>query len=160
MKFKDHRSPLIGVISDTHGTLPSAALEALQKVDLILHAGDIDRPEVLQALEEIAPVVAVRGNMDRGPWAQRLSPIEMVQAGDATIVVVHDRYTLDLDPLAGGFQAVVYGHSHRPALRQDNGVLFLNPGSASHPRFGTHPGVAHIRVDGKTLQAELIELVE
>lgn len=132
----------IGVLSDTHGNLDTAVMKALQGVDLILHAGDIDTPEVLEALEGAAPVKAVRGNMDRGRWARRLPAADAVEAAGHLIYLLHDLQQLDLDPAAAGFAAVVCGHTHRPAIHRRDGVLFLNPGSATHPRWGSDPSVA------------------
>ncbi len=125
----------IGVISDTHGMLRSGVTEAFQGVDLILHAGDIDRPRVLKALKEIAPVKAVRGNMDRGEWAAPLPVTEVVEIGDTTVYMIHNIHEMDLDPSGAGFQVVIFGHSHRSEIEEKRGVLFLNPGSAGPRRF-------------------------
>lgn len=148
----------IGVISDTHGMLRPQALEALAGVDLILHAGDIDVPQVLEELERIAPVKAVCGNMDFGPLRERLSETEVIEVGGYLLYILHDIGKLDLDPEASGFSAVVFGHSHRPYLEQKRGVLFLNPGSAGPKRFGKPVSVARIRGANGRLSARVIEL--
>ena len=125
----------IGVISDTHGLLRSGVAEAFQGVDLILHAGDIDRPQVLKTLQEIAPVKAVRGNMDRGGWTDALPSAEVVEFGNITIYMIHNIQDMDLDPAGAGFHVVIFGHTHQPKIEEKNGVLFLNPGSAGPRRF-------------------------
>ncbi len=151
-------SHLIGVVSDTHGRLPGDVLTAFKGVDMIIHAGDIDRPAILETLGKIAPVAAVRGNMDRGPWADKLPLTEVVEIGRTILYVLHDPCTLDLEPDASGFSAVISGHTHRPALETKNGVLFLNPGSAVMPRFNTPPCVALIRIHNGSLEPQFIEL--
>lgn len=154
--FPDAR--LLGVISDTHGLLRPEALEALQGVDAIVHAGDVDRPGILERLGEVAPVVAVRGNMDRGPWAASLPSTEAVEAGRFRLFVVHDLATLDLDPAAAGMDAVIFGHTHRPERRRKDGVLYLNPGSAGPPRSDRPVTLARLALEGERLAAETIEL--
>jgi putative phosphoesterase len=115
--------------------LRTSATEALKGVNQIIHAGDVGSREVLEALEAIAPVTAVRGNMDGGGYAKHLNPVEVVEAENISIYILHDLNQLDLDPVAAGFQVVVFGHSHRPAAMEKNGVLYLNPGSAGPRRF-------------------------
>ena len=146
----------IGVISDTHGSLDAAAINALRGVNLIIHAGDIDTPDVLRALNRTAPVTAVRGNMDRGRWSADLSAAEVVEAGESLIYVLHDLQRLDLDPAAAGFRAVVCGHTHRPAVRHRNGIVFINPGSAAYPRWGNDPSVAVLECGTADIQARII----
>jgi uncharacterized protein len=148
----------LGIISDTHGLLRPEAMKALAGVSLIIHAGDIDTPEVLDALCAIAPVVAVRGNNDKGSWAQALSETEVVEVGGVALYVLHDVKALDLDPVAAGFQAVVSGHSHRPGLVTRQDVLFLNPGSAGPRRFTLPVSVARLRICGASIEPQLIEL--
>ncbi len=148
----------VGVISDTHGELPPGVAEAFRGVDLIVHAGDIDRPEVLEALGFIAPVRAVRGNMDGGSWAQRLAGGEVVEVGEALLYVLHDLERLDLDPAAAGFSAVIHGHTHAPLIARSNGVLYLNPGSASRPRSSHRRSVALVRIAGKEVEARIVPL--
>lgn len=148
----------IGVISDTHGILRPEAGAALAGVDLILHAGDIDVPHVLEKLSQIAPVKAVCGNMDFGPLRESLPETEVVEAGDHFLYMLHDIGRLDLDPEAAGFAAVVFGHSHRPHLEQKGRVLLLNPGSAGPKRFGKPVCVARIDIANGRLSAQVIEL--
>jgi putative phosphoesterase len=147
-----------GVISDTHGLLRKEAVQALAGAEHIFHAGDIGGPEILAALGKIAPVTAVRGNVDRERWSQFLPLAEAVEFGGVTIYVLHDRAELDLDPAAAGFGAVVTGHSHVPLAETHNGVLYLNPGSAGPRRFRLPISVARLHVEGKTLRAELVQL--
>lgn len=128
----------LGVISDTHGLLRPEALQALAGVDHILHAGDIGDPAIIAELEAVAPVTAVRGNMDFGGWAADLPGTEVVEVGGVFFYVLHDLDQLDLTPESAGFQAVVSGHTHEPAIRWAEGVLYLNPGSAG-PVRGSKP---------------------
>lgn len=125
---------IVGIISDTYGLLRPEALEVLEGVDLIVHAGDIGSPRIIDALRELAPVCAIRGNVDRGPWADEFSASEIVEAGDLLLYVLHDLGQLDLDPAAAGFRVVVHGHSHDPKIAEKQGVVFLNPGSAGPRR--------------------------
>lgn len=148
----------IGVISDTHGLLRPQALAALAGSELILHAGDIGSPEVLSALQALAPVVAVRGNNDTAPWAQALPETSIVEAGGRRFHLLHDLKTLALDPLAAGFDAVVSGHSHKPLIEQREGLLYLNPGSAGPRRFQLPITLARLRVRDGRIDAELLHL--
>jgi uncharacterized protein len=125
----------IGVISDTHGMLRTTAYHALKGVDMIIHAGDVGSLEVLNVLREIAPVYAVRGNMDGGKLGVILAPAEVVDINGTLFYVLHDLGRLDLDPAAAGFSGVIYGHSHKPTRYENNGILYLNPGSAGPKRF-------------------------
>jgi len=152
------RQLVVGLISDTHGLLRPAAVKMLKGSDFIIHAGDIGDPQLLQELARLAPVTAVRGNVDRGPWASALPETEVLQAGSAFIYVIHNLAELDLDPAAAGFRAVVSGHSHRPAQREKDGVLFVNPGSAGPRRFTLPIAVARLHIAGTRVTAELIEL--
>jgi uncharacterized protein len=147
----------IGVISDTHGLVRPGALRALAGSELIIHAGDVGGPEVLEALAKIAPVRAVRGNNDKGAWAGRLPETDFVEAGRHTLFVLHDVKALDLDPTAAGFAAVIAGHSHRPRNELVHGVLYFNPGSAGPRRFSLPVTVGHIDA-GERLSASIIEL--
>ena len=149
---------LIGVISDTHGLLRPAAVKALRGSELIIHAGDIGTPQILEALHAIAPVIAVRGNNDRGEWARSLSDTEVVEAGTVTLYVLHNIKELDIDPVAAGFRAVISGHSHQPAIATQRGVLFLNPGSAGPRRFKLPVSVAHLHLHGHSVNAQVLEL--
>lgn len=148
----------IGVISDTHGLLRPTAVEALAGSALIIHAGDVGKPEILATLREVAPVVAVRGNVDRGAWAWKLPETEVAEVDQVRLYVLHDLAMLDLDPVAAGFQAVISGHSHQPSIEHRDGVLYLNPGSAGPRRFTLPISLALIRVEGTTLQPQLVEL--
>ena len=125
----------IGVISDTHGLLRDSALEALAGSELIIHAGDVGKPEILERLRAIAPVLAVRGNIDLGGWASALPKTAIAQTGRARIYVLHDIGELDLDPAEAGFHIVISGHSHKPSRADRDGVIYLNPGSAGPRRF-------------------------
>jgi len=154
----DSSETIAGVISDTHGLLRAEALEALQGVDLIVHAGDVGPREIIDDLERIAPVHLVRGNCDHGPWAQTLPETEVVSVADIDIYVIHDIGLLDLDPAAAGFGVVIYGHSHQPTLDRRNGVLFLNPGSAGARRFSLPVSVAHLHIIAGKAEAEILEL--
>jgi putative phosphoesterase len=149
---------LIGVISDTHGLLRREAIQALEGSELIIHAGDVGDPKVLDELRAIAPVVAVRGNIDKGEWAMNLPEYEIVERGGVSIYVLHDLNQLDINPEAAGVQAVISGHSHKPAMRTEKGVLYLNPGSAGPRRFKLPVTIAHLRINGKKLTAEHVEL--
>ena len=148
----------IGVVSDTHGLVRPGLLEALSGVEMIIHAGDIGGSEVLDVLRAHAPVVAVRGNMDGGPWAHGLRDKEVIEVDGSLLYVLHDAHELDLDPAVAGFRAVISGHSHQPSLRWRKGVLFLNPGSAGPRRFRLPVSAAILRLEGESLQAEWIEI--
>lgn len=154
-KKKEHR---IGVISDTHGLVRPEVIEAFRGVELIIHAGDVGRPEVLTTLQAVAPVVAIRGNVDRGEWAKRLPVTEVVTIGKILLYVLHDVHQLDLDPAAVGFRAVISGHSHQPSVEERKGVLFLNSGSAGPRRFKLPVGVALLHRKDNSLKAQLIDL--
>ena len=149
---------VIGVISDTHGLLRPEAVEALRGVELILHAGDVGSPEVLEALKGIAPVVAVRGNNDKGAWAEELPAWEVAEVGVVFIYMIHDVKEIDLSPAAAGFQVVVSGHSHKPSVEERKGVLYVNPGSAGPRRFKLPVSVARLTVSGETVSGEIVEL--
>jgi putative phosphoesterase len=149
---------LIGVISDTHGLVRPEALAALVGSELILHAGDVGDPTVLVRLAEIAPVRAVRGNNDRGAWADDIPLVDTIEAGGARIYLLHDAHELDLDARAAGVQAVVAGHSHRPRLEVVDGVLHFNPGSAGPRRFKLPISVGKLRVTRGTIKAEIVEI--
>lgn len=148
----------IGLISDTHGLLRPEALSALEGSELIIHAGDIGAPEVLEKLRAIAPVIAVRGNNDREAWAQEIPEVEMVKVGSVLLYVLHDVKELDLEPASAGFSAVISGHSHRPSLTELRGVRFINPGSAGPRRFKLPISVARLTLSDHGMNAELIEL--
>ena len=149
---------ILGVISDTHGLLRREAVEALRGADRILHAGDIGDPEILDTLAQIAPVTAVRGNVDTESWAQALPQTEVVEIGGVSIYMLHDLGRLDLKPEAAGIGVVVYGHSHKPKIEEKNGVLYFNPGSAGPRRFQLPLSVGKLFIDVKKVHAELIDL--
>ena len=149
---------LVGVISDTHGLVRPEALKALEGVSLIIHAGDVGTPDVLLRLENIAPVVAVRGNTDREGWAWKLPFTEAVDIGGVSLYVIHDLDRLDLDASASGFSAVINGHTHRPAIEKSGKLLLLNPGSAGPRRHNLPVSVAMLRIKNNSLNAELITL--
>ncbi len=157
-KTKPTRSHLVGVISDTHGLARPEALRALRGVELILHAGDVGAPRVLSALRMIAPVYSVRGNVDREDWARNLPKVRTVEVGGYTLYLLHGLHSLNLDPAAAGFRAVISGHSHHPCAEQRNGVLYLNPGSAGPRRFSLPVSVALLKIKGDFLEARLVEL--
>ena len=148
---------LAGIISDTHGLLRPEALKALQGVDRILHGGDVGNAEVLEALREIAPVVAVRGNNDNGSWADDLPQWEVAELEGVFVYMIHNLQEMDISP-AGSFQVVVSGHSHKPSVEERRGVLYVNPGSAGPRRFDLPITIALLRVTGDQATAEIVEL--
>jgi len=148
----------VGLISDTHGLLRPQALEALAGTDFILHAGDVGAEGVLEALARLAPVRAVRGNVDRGGWAARLPETEFVEAGGTLIYLLHDLNALDLEPAAAGVGVVLSGHSHQPAVFERAGVLYVNPGSAGPRRFRLPVSVGWLHLGEGGPRAEIVEL--
>jgi putative phosphoesterase len=149
----------IAVLSDTHGLLRPEVVAALEGTERILHSGDVGDPAILEALREIAPVTAVRGNVDRGAWAEKLPETAVVELpGGAFLYVLHVLDELDLDPVAAGFTAVVYGHSHRPSVSRRRGVWYLNPGSVGPRRFSLPISLLRVIVRGTTLEPELLTL--
>ncbi len=150
---------VIGVISDTHGLLRPEAIEALRGVSLVLHAGDVGAPEILSELRQIAPVTAVRGNVDHGSWASGLPVSEAVEIEGVSIYMLHILAELDLKPEAAGFGVVVFGHSHVPKSEVKNGVLYFNPGSAGPRRFKLPVTLGKLVVDGGTVRGEVVEIV-
>ncbi len=149
---------IVGVISDTHGLMRPSALAALAGVDLIVHAGDVGRAEVLQQLRAIAPTFAVRGNVDTSPWGRTLPVTEVVEVAGRWLYVLHDRAELDIDPRAGGFAAVIFGHSHRPEAIEQGGILFLNPGAAGPRRFSLPISLAILEVTDAALTWRFVDL--
>jgi uncharacterized protein len=154
------RSPIvtIGIVSDTHSLLRPQAVEALRGSDRILHAGDIGNPEILAALKQIAPVTAIRGNIDTALWASTLPTTEVVEINGLSIYMLHDLARLDLKPEAAGFRVVLYGHSHKPKIEEKNGVLYFNPGSAGPRRFSLPVSVGKLTIADGEVRAELVEL--
>jgi len=148
----------IGLISDTHGLLRPQALDFLRGSDRIVHAGDIGDQRILDALAAIAPLSAVRGNNDTGPWADALNEIEQLDIGGVRIHVLHDLAQLAIDPAASKVQVVVSGHSHKPLVAQRDGVLYVNPGSAGPRRFKLPIAVAELVIEGGAVSARIAEL--
>ena len=150
---------IIGVISDTHGLLRPEALAALQGSEHIIHAGDIGDAAILDELREIAPLTAIRGNVDRDAWANSLPNTNALEIGGITIYVIHNLQELDLKPEAAGFAAVIYGHTHIPKSEIKNGVLFFNPGSAGPKRFRLPVTLGKLQIRNQRLRAEIVQLV-
>jgi putative phosphoesterase len=148
----------IGVISDTHGLLRPEAIDALRGVAHILHAGDIGAPEVLEQLCKLAPVTAVRGNVDNASWASGIPLNEVVEIEGVSIYMLHILAELDLKPDAAGFGVVVYGHSHKPTSEVKNGVLYFNPGSAGPRRFKLPVTVGKLVIEGGMVQGKIVDL--
>ncbi len=148
----------IGVISDTHGLVRKSVVKAFNDVDLIVHAGDIEKPDVLETLQTIATVHPVRGNIDGGKWVNNLPYTEVVQVGQVYLYVLHDLNALDLDPAAAGFNVVIYGHSHIPRIEERNGIIFLNPGSAGPRRFDYPISIAFLYIKGTSIETKIVRL--
>jgi hypothetical protein len=148
----------VGVISDTHGLLRPEAIEALRGSQHIVHAGDIGSPEILETLSAIAPVTAIRGNVDKGEWARKLPETEVLEVGGISIYVLHDVGQLDLKPKAAGFAVLVSGHSHVPKQETRDGVLYFNPGSAGPRRFKLPVTVGKLIVEPNRIEAKIIPL--
>ena len=155
-----NRVKRVGLISDTHGLLRKEAVEALGGSEMIIHAGDVGKPEILEELRKIAPVVAVRGNVDTEPWALALPETAVTEAGVAMIYVLRDVHALDLNPAVSGFQIVVSGHSHKPGKTERDGVLYINPGSAGPRRFQLPVTVARLNLGPTTFAVEFVDLEE
>jgi uncharacterized protein len=149
---------IVGLISDTHGLLREEAVRALRGSQLIIHAGDVGEPQILDALRELAPVVAVRGNIDGGDWALKLPLSAVADLGSAKIYVLHDVHQLDLNPVAAGFQAVVSGHSHKFASSERDGVMYINPGAAGPRRFRLPVTVARLNVGVTPWTLDFVDL--
>lgn len=149
---------VIGVISDTHGLLRPEAIEALRGVEYIIHAGDVGRPEILEQLSEIAPLTAVRGNVDEVGWAQKLPETGVLEIGGILIYVLHDLAKLDLNPKAAGFKVVVSGHSHVPKQEMRDGVLYFNPGSAGPKRFNLPISIGKLIIDDMSVRGDIVPL--
>jgi len=150
---------LIGIISDTHGLLRPEAENALHAVDLIIHAGDVGHPDVLAKLKRIAPVFAVRGNVDTAPWAQELPLTTIVEAGGASFYVLHNLRDLDLLPHTSQFDFVISGHTHQSEQLEKNGVLYINPGSAGPKRFHLPVTLAVVDLSKRPWKSEFIEII-
>jgi putative phosphoesterase len=149
---------IVGVISDTHGLLRPEAVAALQGSDYIIHAGDIGDPQILEKLAAIAPLTAVRGNVDRGAWVRKIPSTNVLEIGEVSIYVLHILQDLDLKPDAANFAAVVYGHSHVPKREWKNGVLYFNPGSAGPRRFRLPVSVGRLTIEAGEIDAKTLLL--
>jgi putative phosphoesterase len=153
-----HSTVSIGIISDTHGLLRLEAITALRGSDHIIHAGDIGSLDILTAMSDIAPMTAIRGNIDKAEWARKLPESDVVEIGGALIYVLHDLANLDLKPEAAGFSAVVSGHSHIPKVETRGGVLYFNPGSAGPRRFKLPVSVGRLIVESGVIRGEIVPL--
>lgn len=149
---------VVGVIADTHGLLPPTSIKFLKGVDLIIHAGDVGKTEVLDKLRAMAPVVAVRGNMDVTGDLAELPETEVVEIGSVLLYVIHDVHKLDIAPEESGFDAVISGHLHYPSVAEQKGVLFLNPGSAAQPRRNYPASLALLHVQVNSIKARIVEI--
>ena len=150
--------PIVGIISDTHGLLRPEALVPLQGADHIIHAGDIGAAEIVPQLEAIAPVTAIRGNVDKAAWTRAFPEAVTVELFGKRFFVIHDRGDLVIDPATAGYDAVISGHSHKPGLETRDGVLYLNPGSAGRRRFKLPVTVATVLVEGEGMTPAIHEI--
>ena len=158
--FQNKEHVVVGVISDTHGVLLPAAIKALHGVDLIIHAGDIGNSGVMDDLKAIAPVVAVRGNMDMSEDLRELPETEAIQVGDALLYIIHNINSLDITPSKADFDAVIFGHLHYPSVAKHSGVLFVNPGSASQPRRKSSASLALLHIRGSSIKTQIVDIVD
>lgn len=149
----------VGVIADTHGLLRPEAIEFLKKCDLILHAGDVGNPDILKLLSSIAPTYAIRGNIDKGSWAKKLPDKDVLEVENKFFYLIHNIDDLDLDPAAGKFDAVIFGHSHQPISYKKDGVLYFNPGSAGQRRFKLPITIGKVTILNSGLESEIITLI-
>ena len=156
MKTENTKEIVIGVISDTHGELNPALVEALDGVDLIIHAGDVDTPQILHEIEKIAPVKAVAGNVDLHPGLKDLPRTLMFEVGGVFIYVLHDLLHLDIDLPTAGVNVLIHGHLHVPELRDRQGILYINPGSSTSPRQGSQRGFVRLTIRDHTPSAEWV----
>jgi hypothetical protein len=152
------KSLRVGVLSDTHGLLRPEVRQFLVGCDYIVHGGDIGGAEILESLQLLAPLVAVRGNNDREPWAARLKETELVRIGDIFLYAIHDLNEIDLDPEAAEVQVVVSGHSHKPKIEKRGGILYFNPGSCGPRRFQLPVSIGELRVSGTKVSARTVEI--
>ena len=155
---KLRRKITLGVVSDTHGLVTKRLMNILKTTDLIIHAGDIDGPEALEKLRTMGTVIPVRGNMDYGNWSQDLPTEEYIHIGRHLIYVVHDLNRISVDPAAADIRIVISGHTHRPMVQSQIGVLYLNPGSASFPRGGSSASIAIIEINGDAITSRHIDV--
>jgi uncharacterized protein len=148
----------IGVISDTHGLLRPEAVAAMRGVQHILHAGDIGDPAILDQLRQLAPLAAIRGNIDRRGLCSQLPETELVELGGRSIYILHDVHDIDLDPIAAGIQVIISGHSHNPLIKWQKGVLYFNPGSAGPRRFSLPISVGYLHLRKDSIEPELVTI--
>jgi uncharacterized protein len=148
----------VGLISDTHGLLRPEAKAFLHGCDFIVHSGDIGNPEILKELATIAPLTAIRGNNDKGAWAEQLADDEFLKVGEIFVYVIHDLADIQIDPQAAGVRIVVSGHSHIPSISEHDGVLFVNPGSSGPRRFKLPIAIGEVLVTGSSVSARTVEL--
>lgn len=158
VNFRNKAIKVVGVIADTHGLLPPASIKLLKGVDLIIHAGDVGNIEILNELKAIAPVVAVRGNMDMTEELSELPKTEAIEVGGFLLYVVHDIQKLDIAPAEAGFDAVIFGHLHYPSVAEKKGVLFLNPGSVAQPRRNYPASMALLHIQVNSIKTQIIEV--
>ncbi|HEY2232743.1 MAG TPA: metallophosphoesterase family protein [Candidatus Angelobacter sp.] len=149
---------IVGIISDTHGLLRPEAVELLRGSEHIIHAGDIGAPEIIPELEKIAPVTAIRGNVDTQAWGRKYAETEVVELGGVFLYVIHDANAIDLNPKAAGFAAVISGHSHKPKQEVKDGVLYFNPGSAGPRRFKLPISVGRLVIMEGKVSGEILEI--
>jgi uncharacterized protein len=152
------KSGRIGLVSDTHGLVRSEALTALKESEVIIHAGDIGKAEVLDSFGSIAPVIAIKGNNDRALWAKKIPDALNLEINGVRIHVIHNVNELDADPVKRGFRVIVSGHSHIPRMMERDGILFINPGSAGPRRFKLPVSVGRLWINRGNLHGEIIEL--
>jgi putative phosphoesterase len=156
---KEHESShVVGVISDTHGLLRDEAIDALRGSAHIIHAGDIGSPAIIPALEKLAPVTAIRGNVDIEAWTRKFAETEVVELGGVSVYIIHDVNALDVNPLAAGFSVVISGHSHQPKQETRDGVLYFNPGSAGPRRFRLPISVGKLTIEDGAVRGEIVDL--
>ncbi len=158
VNFENKGNVVVGIIADTHGLLPTTAVKALKGVDLIIHAGDVGSADVLKELKTIAPVVAVRGNMDKVQSLRKLPETEAVEVADVLLYVIHDIHRLDIALSESGFDAVIHGHLHCPSVAENSGVLFLNPGSAAQPRRNFPASLALLHIRGNSIETQIVDI--
>jgi uncharacterized protein len=154
------QSLMVGVISDTHGLLRAEALTRLRGANAIVHAGDIGNPEILTQLRQVAPVTAVKGNIDTATWSKELPETDVLEIGGVSLYILHNVQDLDLSPSASGFAAVIFGHSHQPLIEWRKNILFFNPGSAGPKRFSLPISLGRLTIVNGKVRAELIDLTK
>ena len=148
----------IGLISDTHGVIKEGVIKALKNCDLIIHAGDIGSINVIDSLRKIAPVYAIRGNIDKGEWAKQISKTKIIKVDNIVIYVIHNIKEMDIDPKKAGFDIVVYGHSHKHSKHMEDDILYINPGGSGRKRFSLPLTVALLHIHEDEKKVEFIDL--